>query len=289
MINKVLHCIYIGDKYSCNETNIKKFEVNTVLTLLCEPLALERRISGIDYKFVYMLDLESQNVFTSNILHKSIEFLQKCYKTNQSILIHCESGISRSSTIVTAFLMKQNNWSCQHSLEFLREKHSISRPNDSFIKQLELFEKIGYITDLVDLKKSAIFRDFIHCNGYLFELNDNTTTYNLDESYLLSSKKYSCKKCRRILFFDFNVLRHSFDNTKIFCEFNYLITPMVWMDLNELKGKINCPGCHRKLGNFNWDGLHCIQLMEGQKCEKYIQPWIHIQNGKTDVFDIKIK
>ncbi|CAK5076878.1 unnamed protein product [Meloidogyne enterolobii] len=184
-----------------------------------------------------MLDVENQNIFSSNILQKTFNLLQKCWENKQSILVHCESGISRSVTIIIAFLMKKNNWSYLNSFNFLKEKHSIAGPNNSFIKQLELFEKIGFTTDPINLKKSEIFRDFVASNGYLFELNDNTSKYNLEESYLLSSKKFSCKKCRKILFFDFNVLKHFSDNKNIFCEFGYLITPMVWMELDELKGK----------------------------------------------------
>nr|CAD2177950.1 unnamed protein product [Meloidogyne enterolobii] len=238
MINKILDCIFIGDIFSNDEINIEKFKIQTVLTLSSQPLALEKRIIGVNYQFIYMLDVENQNIFSSNILQKTFNLLQKCLENNQSILVHCESGISRSVTIIIAFLMKQNNWSYLNSFNFLKEKHSIAKPNNSFIKQLELFEKIGFITDPINLKKSEIFRDFVASNGYLFELNDNTSKYNLEESYLLSSKKFSCKKCRKILFFDFNVLKHFSDNKNIFCEFGYLITPMVWMELDELKGKV---------------------------------------------------
>uniref|UniRef100_A0A915P228 protein-tyrosine-phosphatase n=1 Tax=Meloidogyne floridensis TaxID=298350 RepID=A0A915P228_9BILA len=203
MINKILDCIFIGDIFSNDEINIEKFKIQTVLTLSSQPLALEKRIIGVNYQFIYMLDVENQNIFSSNILQKTFNLLQKCLENNQTIL----------------------------------EKHSIAKPNNSFIKQLELFEKIGFITDPINLKKSEIFRDFVASNGYLFELNDNTSKYNLEESYLSSSKKFSCKKCRKILFFDFNVLKHFSDNKNIFCEFGYLITPMVWMELDELKGK----------------------------------------------------
>mmetsp|Transcript_11764 Transcript_11764/g.18866 ORF Transcript_11764/g.18866 Transcript_11764/m.18866 type:complete len:225 (+) Transcript_11764:69-743(+) len=58
-----------------------------------------------------------------------------------SILIHCHQGVSRSVTVVCAWLMETKNLSAQEALEFVREKRPIVDPNKGFIEQLNEFDK----------------------------------------------------------------------------------------------------------------------------------------------------
>jgi len=58
-----------------------------------------------------------------------------------SILIHCHQGVSRSVTVVCAWLMETKNFSAQEALEFVREKRPIVDPNKGFIEQLNEFDK----------------------------------------------------------------------------------------------------------------------------------------------------
>ena len=50
-------------------------------------------------------------------------------------------GISRSSTIVVAWLMKEKNMSFEDSLQLVRSHRSTIRPNSGFVQQLLTLEK----------------------------------------------------------------------------------------------------------------------------------------------------
>ncbi|KAF1823143.1 phosphatases II [Dissoconium aciculare CBS 342.82] len=58
------------------------------------------------------------------------------------VFVHCAMGVSRSATIVCAYLMWEGKCSTKEALEQLREGRSCCRPNDGFMKQLEVYEKI---------------------------------------------------------------------------------------------------------------------------------------------------
>lgn len=56
------------------------------------------------------------------------------------VLVHCLAGMSRSVTIVTAYLMKTKGWNLRRALGHVKAKRPIAQPNLGFLRQLEDFE-----------------------------------------------------------------------------------------------------------------------------------------------------
>ena len=56
------------------------------------------------------------------------------------VLVHCQAGISRSPTIVAAYLMGTGNLSADAALSETRRRHPPSLPNEGFRRQLDLYE-----------------------------------------------------------------------------------------------------------------------------------------------------
>jgi atypical dual specificity phosphatase len=57
------------------------------------------------------------------------------------VLVHCFAGMSRSATIVIAYLLATTPMTVGEATEFVRSKRSVIRPNYGFIEQLEQYEK----------------------------------------------------------------------------------------------------------------------------------------------------
>ena len=49
------------------------------------------------------------------------------------VLVHCHAGLSRSATVVTAFIMKTKGWALEQALDFVREKRQSIRPNEALL------------------------------------------------------------------------------------------------------------------------------------------------------------
>lgn len=60
--------------------------------------------------------------------------------TSGNVLVHCQAGVSRSATIVIAYIMKKNKIKSKAALEFVQEKRPIVGPNDGFLEQLKSWE-----------------------------------------------------------------------------------------------------------------------------------------------------
>lgn len=51
-------------------------------------------------------------------------------------------GISRSASVVIAYVMKAKNWNLQKALTFVKNKRNCIKPNENFLKQLEVYQGI---------------------------------------------------------------------------------------------------------------------------------------------------
>lgn len=70
-----------------------------------------------------------------------IDFILDSQKTHGKILIHCMCGVSRSATIISAYLIKIHKIPVQNTIEFMKNKKSNIEPNQGFILQLYNYEK----------------------------------------------------------------------------------------------------------------------------------------------------
>ncbi|ESO04773.1 hypothetical protein HELRODRAFT_78741, partial [Helobdella robusta] len=61
--------------------------------------------------------------------------------SKNAVLVHCYYGVSRSSTIVIAYLMYREGLSLDDAYRYLRHVRPKIRPNDGFMKQLQSYDK----------------------------------------------------------------------------------------------------------------------------------------------------
>ncbi|XP_024536851.1 dual specificity protein phosphatase 1B [Selaginella moellendorffii] len=61
------------------------------------------------------------------------------------VLVHCGGGISRSASVVIAYLMWKEKLSASEALASLRKCSPTVKPNSGFMKQLQVFESSGCV------------------------------------------------------------------------------------------------------------------------------------------------
>ncbi|CAK81997.1 unnamed protein product (macronuclear) [Paramecium tetraurelia] len=70
---------------------------------------------------------------------EAIHFIDEQRKT-KNVLVHCFVGVSRSATLVIAYLMQMYNYSLQVALTFLIGRRPQINPNPGFMQQLQQFD-----------------------------------------------------------------------------------------------------------------------------------------------------
>lgn len=77
-------------------------------------------------------------------LPEACRFIQNALEQGGRVLLHCVMGISRSTTVLAAYLMKTRNMSPSDAINFIKQRRPQAQPNYGFTKQLDIFEKCGY-------------------------------------------------------------------------------------------------------------------------------------------------
>ncbi|KAI8387294.1 protein-tyrosine phosphatase-like protein [Blakeslea trispora] len=86
----------------------------------------------------------------ADIIHyfpEAIQFIQDAIDKDESILVHCLAGVSRSPTIVAAYLMATQKLRWKEAIAVIKRTRPFVNPNPGFIAQLKLFQNMGYVFD----------------------------------------------------------------------------------------------------------------------------------------------
>ena len=133
--------IYIGNIYDAH--NIEELKKHNITSVISAVTGFDNMYdSSINHLCLNLIDDTDQNIihyfdityhYIDNILSKNISSSSE-YNKNK-ILIHCICGVSRSVTILLAYIIKKYNYTPQYALKLVK-KRNIANPNPNFMKQL---------------------------------------------------------------------------------------------------------------------------------------------------------
>jgi len=146
--------LYLGNESDANNYNtIKTTGITSIITLnstILNPEVINLLSSrNGSWKHIPIRDRSSEQII--DIMEVLIDFIEK---TNGKVLVHCQHGISRSSTIVMAYLMKTRNMTNVEAFELVKAKRPIVDPNFGFLTQLQRFDEILNSPSKVELPYS---------------------------------------------------------------------------------------------------------------------------------------
>ena len=145
-ITKILDYLYLGDGVGSRQCqHLNEHGINSVINMA--PSSDPTQCFNSNNSFLDIDIHDSLDVNISQYFPKTYQFIENNHKRGNKILVHCHAGISRSASIVIAYLMKKNNWSYTKAFEFVKQKRSIVKPNKSFTQQLISFENLKPISN----------------------------------------------------------------------------------------------------------------------------------------------
>ncbi|XP_039195558.1 dual specificity protein phosphatase 13 isoform X1 [Crotalus tigris] len=131
--------LFLGDHVAAHSRfNLWKMGISHVLnaahgTLYCQE-SHDFYGATIEYRGIPAHDLPSFDI--SPYFYSSAEFIHKALTTpGGKIFVHCAFGISRSSSLVLAYLMIYHHFSLVKAIQTVKE-HRWIFPNRGFLKQL---------------------------------------------------------------------------------------------------------------------------------------------------------
>ncbi|XP_073461513.1 uncharacterized protein [Aquarana catesbeiana] len=93
---------------------------------------------ALRYKRLPATDNSKQDL--RQYFEEAFEFIEEAQQKGKGVLIHCQAGVSRSATVVIAYLMKHTLMTVGDAYKFVKGKRPIISPNLNFMGQLLEFE-----------------------------------------------------------------------------------------------------------------------------------------------------
>ncbi|KAK9479912.1 protein-tyrosine phosphatase-like protein [Lipomyces japonicus] len=284
------HDIYIGSQFALyGQQFLAQSNVTHVLSILRGDID-DKHTANFKHKQIHVDDEHDEDIL--QYFSEAIEFIEEAVSNGGSVLVHCVAGISRSATVVIAYVMWKHKVSFEDALATVKSGREIANPNDSFVEQLQIFQADGFQVDKTNpayhrwlLKKEAEQSSFSGVAPAPKSYSDVKPTQS-------SKSEIRCKKCRCPLAQSSAIIVHDppgfQTNTKIgpgmksvlspSC-MHYFLDPVRWMqpELEQglLEGKFECPKCKTKVGSYRWQGMKC-------SCGEWVTPGITVQRGRVD-------
>ena len=152
-MDRITEKIYLGDITGANELDyLSKENIHYVISLVGTFSPKYPESQKITQKVIDIDDFHTENIF--QYFKECIEFIEKADK----VYIHCMCGVSRSTSIVIAYLMWKAHSSFIDTYFFVKNKRRFIGPNEGFCLQLKYFEEVlkknNYDLNKIDFKST---------------------------------------------------------------------------------------------------------------------------------------
>ena len=121
-----------------NKNLLEKYKITHILNCaadFCENIYEQE--NKYTYLSFYLKDHVLENI--ECIFYECIKFIENAKEKGGRVLVHCIQGISRSVTIVMAYLIFKNKFTYDKAFNIVQNKREISSPNFGFSIQLQNF------------------------------------------------------------------------------------------------------------------------------------------------------
>ncbi|XP_056899877.1 protein phosphatase Slingshot homolog 3 isoform X1 [Takifugu flavidus] len=137
--SKIFDYLYLGSEW--NAANLEELHKNNVGYILNVTREIDNFFpDSFTYMNVRLYDEETTDLLPH--WTDTYKFINTARKSGQAVLVHCKMGISRSGSTVIAYAMKQQRWPLDVALAYVKERRSIIKPNEAFMKQLQTYDGI---------------------------------------------------------------------------------------------------------------------------------------------------
>ena len=133
----ILPSLFLGD-YNDALSVLKGLTNVTAVLTVAKELPLHLLYPGaqhrVNYKYIPLEDSPQQDLLLN--LQSAFAFIDSAMDAGQKVLVHCAAGVSRSASIVIAYLMLKHNITFQQAFTHVQKRRPIINPNPGFMRQL---------------------------------------------------------------------------------------------------------------------------------------------------------
>lgn len=106
----------------------------------------------VEYLAFDIPDLPTHADTMRGILNHTTPFIRQAHANGKNVLVHCHARISRSATVVLAYLVSEHKMALREAMLLVKAKRDCVNPNSGFLRVLVDYERqhLGYNSPLWD-------------------------------------------------------------------------------------------------------------------------------------------
>lgn len=133
-VHEVYQNIYVGNiSTAYNKDKLKELGITHVVTAISGMAPIYP--DDFENLVIDLLDIKKQNI--TPVFEDSNKFIDTALENGGKIYVHCMCGVSRSVSIVCAYLIQKYNMQPLEALNKIKGVRPVANPNPSFLQQLQ--------------------------------------------------------------------------------------------------------------------------------------------------------
>lgn len=153
-MSKILDNLYLGSYNDAkNPAFLKKAEITHIVTVGVELQALFPQ----QFRYLYVPAYDHPAFQLSPYFDQIADFIHNAIdKEKGKVFVHCQMGISRSTTSVICYLIKYHRMHPLEAGSFVKSRRAIVYPNPGFLRQLDAYaKKLGVVENKTKFQARA--------------------------------------------------------------------------------------------------------------------------------------
>jgi len=140
-LTEILPNLYISDinVAECH-TTLSSLGVTHVLSAMSGSVHIPASLPHIRKLQIPLLDTPFAEL--AAFLPNTTDFLTDALRDkNAKVLVHCVKGVSRSASVISAYLIARYGWTTGQAVNYVQSKRMNAQPNRGFISQLDEYAR----------------------------------------------------------------------------------------------------------------------------------------------------
>lgn len=141
-VDQIMDRLYLGGISTAYNGEHLRNELGITHVIGCVLGLDPPQLDNLHYKMFPVRDIEAQNMI--QYFDEANAYIDTVLAENDEnkIYLHCICGVSRSATLLGAYLMHKMDWDAKTAIQFIQSKRPMVNPNDGFRQQLDNFEQV---------------------------------------------------------------------------------------------------------------------------------------------------
>jgi len=138
-MNVIIPQLYLGAMWNANSMcELTYYGISTIVNVACEVQCMYP-YAGFRYLKYEWKDYVDFGLLAD--LDQIVDSIHCDINNNKNVFVHCAMGVSRSASVIIAYLIKYKNMSYEEATRAVKEKRPCVEPNSGFMLQLKTYSQ----------------------------------------------------------------------------------------------------------------------------------------------------